>query len=309
VASSVEAEQKEQSMPDCRQRPVASRRVFVGALLGVNQPWLGGRRATHTALWLAAGLILVALSISCGSSSPSSPSPQASPSPQVLAQALPLSQDSANFTFHYSAGDSVDPPHEEAWYAWAIIHLGVKSPQKIEYYKYTSTFQMQQITGMAANGWADPPNFSIHAIFPWNGHEIVHVLTAVVGRPSDFFNEGIAVSMQVDPYASDPTQALWNGAPLDTIARAALAGGRLPHVPNMADTSSFRVIPDTDGYPWAGSFLQFLVTNYGMTRTLDFFRAGGGRDESLSTIMSRFEQVYGISLTDADLAWRGYLSH
>ena len=114
--------------------------------------------------------------------------------------------------------------------------------------------------------------------------------------------------MQVDPYSSDPTQAMWNGQPLDPLAHAALAAGRLPHVQNMADTASFRVIPDTDGYPWAGSFLQFLVTSYGMTSTLDFFRGGAGRDESLSTITSRFEQVYGRSLADADLAWRGYLS-
>jgi hypothetical protein len=167
---------------------------------------------------------------------------------------------------------------------------------------------MQQITGMSANGWADPPSFSVHTIFPWQGHEVVHVLTALVGRPSDFFNEGIAVSMQVDPSSSDPAQALWNGQPLDVIASTALAQGRLPHVQNMAETASFRVIPDVDGYPWAGSFLQLLVTKYGMTQTLDFFRGGGGRDESLSTIMSRFEQVYGVSIADADLAWRAYLS-
>ena len=298
-------------MPDCRQRPIVSCRVFVGASLAADQPWLRDRRARHPAPRFVAGLMLIALLTSCGgSTSPTSPSsPHGSPSPQALAQALPLSQDSANFTFHYSAGDSVDPQHEEAWYAWAVAHLGVNSPQKIQYYKYMSTTQMQQITGMAANGWADPPSFSVHTIFAWQGHEVVHVLTALVGRPSDFFNEGIAVSMQVDPYASDPTQALWNGAPLDAIARAALAGGRLPHVQNMADTSSFRVIPDTDGYPWAGSFMQFLVTTYGMTRTLDFFRGGGGRDESLSTIISRFQQVYGVSLTDADLAWRGHLSN
>jgi len=278
-------------MPDCRQRPIASRRIFVGARL-------------------VCGLTLIASAVHCGSStSPTSPSPQAPPSPQALAQALPLTQESANFTFHYSSGDSVDPQHEELWYAWAIVHLGVTSPQKIQYYKYTSTTQMLQITGMEANAWADPPNFSVHAIFPWNGHEVVHVLTALVGRPSDFFNEGIAVSMQVDPSAADPTQVLWNGVPPDAIARAALAGGQLPHVQDMADTASFRVIPDTNGYPWAGSFLQFLVTNYGMTRTLDFFRGGGGRDESLSTIQSRFQQVYGPSLTDADLAWRRYLSN
>jgi hypothetical protein len=161
---------------------------------------------------------------------------------------------------------------------------------------------------MAANGWADPPSFAVHTIFAWQGHEAVHVLTALVGRPSDFFNEGIAVSMQIDLYAADPTLALWNGQPLDTIARAALAQGRLPHLQDMADTSSFRVIPDIDGYPWAGSFLQLLVTNYGMTKTLDFFRGGGGRDEALGMIRSRFEQVYGVSLADADLAWRGYLS-
>ena len=299
-------------MPDYRQRPIASRRVFVPASCEVGKPPNLHRRVRHAAPPSVTGLTLCVLLASCGSgASPTSPSPQTPtqpPSAQVLAQALPLTQESANFTFHYSAGDAVEPQHEEAWLAWAIAHLGVGSPQKIHYYKYLSLGQMQQITGTAANGWADPPSFSVHTIFAWQGHEVVHVLTALVGRPSDFFNEGIAVSMQVDPYASDPTQAQWNGVPLDGIARAALAGGRLPHVQSMADTPSFRVIPDTDGYPWAGSFLQFLVMNYGMAATLEFFRGGAGRDESLSTITSRFEQVYGISLTDADLAWRDHLS-
>jgi hypothetical protein len=291
-------------VPDCRQRPLASRRIFVGAPLGVGEPWICHGLALHSALECVTGLTLIALLVSCGgSASPTSPSPQA------LAQALPMTQDSANFTYRYSAGDSVDPQRQEAWFAWAVAHLGVNSSRKIQYYKYVSTSQMKEITGTSSNGWSDPPQYSIHTIFPWDDHEVVHVLTALVGRPSDFFNEGIAVSMQTDPYATDPTRALWNAQPLDAIARAAQVQGRLPHVQNMADTSSFRAISDTDGYPWAGSFLQFLVMNYGMTRTLDFFRGGGGRDESLSTIMSRFEQVYGISLTDADLAWRGYLSH
>ena len=279
-------------MPDYRQRSIASRRISVA---------------------FAAALITVL--IACGgSSSPTSLSLQSSstpppPSPGVLAQALPITQDSTNFTFHYLSGDSVDPPHEEAWYAWAIAHLGVLSPQKIQYYKYISLGQMEQITGQAGGGWADPPDFSVHTIYPWMGHEVVHVLTALVGRPTDFFNEGIAVSMQVDPYAPNPTLALWNGVPLDVITRAALAAGQLPQVQNMADTASFRVIPDTSGYPWAGSFLQFVVTNYGMSRTLDFFRGGRGREEPLGMITSRFEQVYGVSLTDADLAWRAYLTN
>jgi len=96
-------------MPDCRQRPGASRRVFVGAPLGVDRPWLAHRRVAHAARWFVAGLMPIALSISCGGSS----SPTA-PSPQTLAQGLPLAQDSVNFTYHYSAGDSVDPNHEES---------------------------------------------------------------------------------------------------------------------------------------------------------------------------------------------------
>ncbi len=296
-------------MPDSRQRLIALHRILVGAPFGVGEPRIRRRRGLYLALECVTGLTLVALLISCGGgASPTSPSPQGPPSPQVLAQALPLTQNSANFTYRYSAGDSVDPQHEEAWFAWAVAHLGVNSPQKIQYYKYTSTIQMQQLTGMSANGWADPPSFSVHTIFPWQGHEVVHVLTALVGRPSDFFNEGLAVSMQVDPYASNPMLALWNGQPLDAIAHAALAQGQLPHVQAMADTSSFRLISDVNGYPWAGSFLQFVVTTYGMTRTLNFFRGGEGRNESLSAIMSRFEQVYSISLSDADQSWRGYLS-
>jgi hypothetical protein len=265
----------------------------------------------RTVLSFVGGLTLTPMLASCGSASPASPSPQSSPtsvSPQALAQALPVTQLSANFIYHYSVGDSVDPPHEEAWFTWAVAHLGVNSPQKIEYYKYMSVTQMLQITGMAANGWADPPNFSVHTIFPWQGHEVVHVLTALVGRPSDFFNEGIAVSMQVDPYAPDPTLALWNGQPLDGLAASALLQGQLPHLQDMADTTSFRLIPDVEGYPWAGSFVQFLVRTYGMPTTLAFFRGGAGRDESLSVIESRFQQVYGITLGDADIAWRSYLT-
>jgi hypothetical protein len=274
--------------------------------MGREQRWV-----LHTVESALRGLALTLLLASCGGAAPTSPSrqtPPPAPSAQVLAQALPVTQVSDNFIFHYSPGDSVDPSHEEAWYAWAIVHLGVSSPQKIQYYKYFSTGQMQQITGQAANGWADPANLSVHTIFAWQGHEVVHVLTALVGRPSDFFNEGIAVSMQVDPYASDPTLALWSGGQLDAITSSALAQGRLPHAQDMAVTSSFRVIPDTDSYPWAGSFLQFLVRTYRMPVTLDFFRGGQGRDESLNAITSRFQQVYGVSLADADLAWRGYLS-
>lgn len=39
----------------------------------------------------------------------------------------------------------------------------------------------------------------LHTIWPFDNHEVVPVLTAPIGRPSDFFNEGIAVSFQTDP--------------------------------------------------------------------------------------------------------------
>ncbi|MEW6321304.1 MAG: hypothetical protein AB1635_09465 [Acidobacteriota bacterium] len=53
------------------------------------------------------------------------------------------------------------------------------------------------------------------------------IYTALVGRPSDFFNEGIAVSFQSDPVRGDLTPR-FNGEAVHDACRRYLLAGTLP---------------------------------------------------------------------------------
>ena len=66
---------------------------------------------------------------------------------------------------------------------------GISLDRRITYYKYRDRSHMSSVTGQVTNGWADPPAFAIHTIWPWDNHEVVHVMTALIGRQPDFFNE------------------------------------------------------------------------------------------------------------------------
>lgn len=121
----------------------------------------------------------------CGSENPAGPS-----------RALTVSQESSSFVYHFSPGDSVQLDRQESHHSWVIARLGVSVPQKITYNKYLDRAQMGELTGRGnTNGFAEPERFTVHTLWTWDNHEPVHVYTASIGRPSDFFNEGIAVSM------------------------------------------------------------------------------------------------------------------
>jgi hypothetical protein len=95
---------------------------------------------------------------------------------------------------------------------------------------------MGRFTGNGnTNGFAEPEQWRIHTIWPWDNHEVVHVYTATIGRPSDFFNEGIAVSFQTDPARADFTVRL-NGEQVHDACRAYLRAGTLPVRYQIPDT-------------------------------------------------------------------------
>jgi hypothetical protein len=106
--------------------------------------------------------------------------------------------------YFHEPGDTTNVPRQEAFNAWALERLAVVVPQKVEYRKHSSRAAMARYTGQGnANGFAEPERFVFHTIWPYDNHEVVHVYTALVGRPSDFFNEGIAVSFGTDPSNSN----------------------------------------------------------------------------------------------------------
>ena len=100
---------------------------------------------------------------------------------------------------------------------------------------------MQQMTAKVTNGWADPATFAVHPIWPWDNHEVVHVITALFGRPSDFFNEGIAVAMSVDRRTGGGSR---QSQPSHTWARTFRSHGEPPRPSDIVETDAFRRLDD-----------------------------------------------------------------
>ncbi|TAK13307.1 MAG: hypothetical protein EPO35_10470 [Acidobacteria bacterium] len=221
---------------------------------------------------------------------------------------LPVGSESADYRFHYVAGDHVDAEWQQNYHAWATARLGVQLPRKIEYYKYQSRQNMGEHTGKYnTNGFAEPSTFEIHTLWPTDNHEVVHIYTALVGRPPDFFNEGIAVAFQTDP-AKGLFDSVFNGVEVHQACRQYLQAGTLV-VPldRVIGTSDFRGITDsTLSYREAGSFMRFVLDRYGVSRTLDFFRASTSTD-GIETMKARFQAALGEPLATAEGAWLAML--
>jgi hypothetical protein len=219
--------------------------------------------------------------------------------------ALSVTLETAHYLFHYSSNDRVDADRQEAFHDWAVVQFGIVVPAKIHYYNYLSVDHMQALTGEGAMGRADVAANAIHSIWEWHAHEAVHIYTAIIGRPSDFFNEGIAVGLAVDPLGGR-NYPLWNNAPVHTVARTALRGGQVPPLATIVETDAFRRLRGEVSYPVAGSFVEFLVDTRGIGPILTFFRTGN-RLDSRATIERNFESAIGVTLQQAEQEWLAFL--
>ena len=217
---------------------------------------------------------------------------------------LPLQRETAGMRYYYAAGDTIDVDWQEAYNAWVIDRIGVRPPQPIEYYKYRSRADMGDHIGVSTtNGYSEPGVFRIHSIWPTDNHEVVHVLSALIGRPSDFFNEGFAVSLQTDPKGGN-FNVRFNGMQVHDACRDYRMSGALPGpLVDYVTTNKFRSIQDsTMSYRMAGSFMLHLTERFGLPSVLQFLR-GDGPNESLATIQARMRSVFGVSLEEAESSW------
>jgi hypothetical protein len=247
---------------------------------------------------LAAASVL-SCAAACGSSSP------AAPSAMTLDNALPVRTTTAHYVFHTAAGDTVQPDAQERHHEWMLAQFGMTIDRPIEYFKYRDRSHMEQVTGRQTNGWADPPAFAVHIIWPWDNHEVVHVLTALIGIPTDFFNEGIAVAMQADPQRGI-LEPMWNGRSIHAWAWDIYRLNQLPALTDMIETDAFRKLDDARSYPMAGSFMRFVLDERGMEGMKAFFRSQS-RDDKRAAIERDFSAAFGVSLQDVETRWHAFL--
>lgn len=225
--------------------------------------------------------------------------------PGEIVETLSDRLDTQSVSFHFTPGDAVDANWQQGFHDWITGQLEVQLPAKLQYYKYTDRGQMSRITGRNTNGFAEPSVYAVHSIFPHDGHEAVHVYSALVGRPSNFFNEGIAVALNIEPDAA-VGEPQWNGTHVYAHTQLLVRTNQFRPLSGIVSTDGFRGVSEWVGYGEAGSFVLFLVEQYGIDRMLVFFRMSAQGD-SLSRIEANVQSVWRMSLSEAEAAWLEYV--
>lgn len=220
---------------------------------------------------------------------------------------LSITLETANFIFHYSPGDYVLSEHQEAFGAWAVSLLGVNIPKKIDFYKYKDYDQMRRIWGTGGVAWADSGTLSVHHYSPWDNHESVHLLTYLIGRPSDFFNEGIAIALSTDPYNGD-FEGRWYGTSVHYWGKRFKDEGTLIPLNDILESNDFRRYEPGITYPESGSFVRFLIDTYGVSKIKSIFQTVNLGD-SKEEIKQKFQSIYGFSVDQAKAEWLLFLDN
>jgi hypothetical protein len=251
---------------------------------------------------LALGPIVLAAA-AC-SNSPGALSPTG---PSQATQTLPAVAETANYVFRASEGDTVYADVQESYHAWLTVALGEAPRQKIAYTKYLSRAHMQATIGVGnTNAWADPAAYAVHTIWPSDNHEVVHLLTSRWGSPVALVNEGLAVAFQVDP-ARDQIPR-WSGTPLHDLTRQFRQQGRFVPLDSVIETASWRGQDPNVAYPESGSFMRWLIDQYGIDRVRNLYARASGPNEAAGGVRSAFATVYGQSFDDLARAWLDFLS-
>ena len=246
-------------------------------------------------LGVAAGLVSA-----CGDGgSPTAASAASGPLTETL--------ETADITFHFAPGDSVNAPWQQAFHEWATALLGVSPPPRVHYYKYRSEAQAREFSGAGYRSWADISTFSIHTPDPQHGHEALHLYTSLVGWPTDYFLEGLAVGLNLDPFTgAGPFYVNITDDNAHSLAHRALLRGSLIPIESIVESETFWSRPETMTYPQAGSFVNFIFDEYGVDN-LKALTSSVSHSATKETIMSVFETIYGFSLAEGERRWHTYL--
>jgi hypothetical protein len=141
---------------------------------------------------------------------------------------------------------------------------------------------------------------------PFMNHEQFHLYSLLLGAPTTFFVEGIAVAYQVDPLAGDYEAREKSGERVHDVAREYRRSGRLLPVSQIVESAGWNTGDFTVTYIEAGSFVRYVADVHGIDRMKQVFRTIGQAD-GLAAIAARFQSVYGVSLAQAEQEWLAFI--
>lgn len=211
---------------------------------------------------------------------------------------------STHFNYFMSKDDYVDTVFQEFYINWLMGEFNTQLINKIDYYKFKDINHIYELTGIYGNAFMR--DGKVFTIWPVDNHECVHVLTSAhFGRPRDFFNEGIAVAHSA--YWINGVQIIdFNGEDFNLTSKQLLSEVRLPGILHLINDNNFRGVGDLTTYPVSGSFVRYLIDEYGLGLMIEFFICSN-RNDSDQKVQNDFESIFGLSLVDAWLNWREFI--
>jgi hypothetical protein len=250
---------------------------------------------------LASAIGLLVLAGCSGSEGPLGPPPDAP---------LDRTLESVHFEFHFAAGDTIRPNEADINdRAYEIIRdaLVTDFSRRIEFNKYFNADHIERLTGRRTGGGfvLDGQIFLTRALDP---HEIVHVIAQdELGRPSDFFDEGLAVNfggLRVEGGEVTLFPSALRNFEVDREALTVLASGRFSgSIRQILTSSDFDAMPFEVTYPLAGSFVKFLLRTRGPAAVRTFFQSASQFDP-LPQIEADLEAAFGAPLDALEADWR-----
>jgi len=224
---------------------------------------------------------------------------------------LTVSFSSKHFAYFKSKSDPdiIDTAWQENYYVWIVEQLNINVPEKIQYYKYRDQAHKLLLTGIAGNGFAEIGTYKFHTIWNVDNHECVHtIVTQIIGHPPALFNEGIAVAHQADYFQYPYFVPGWNGQDFNKLAKEFKQNGNMPSLDKLLGTVTFWDFSSNITYPVAGSFVRFLIDQYGIIKMKSFISISGFYDTK-DKIHNDFYNTYGKTIENAWDEWDDFISN
>lgn len=241
-----------------------------------------------------------------------------------------------HFVFYVPKGDEVNAAAQEQFYEYITDLFEVEPEKKIIYIKCRDSEHLAKITGLKIsgnnivlagaatkykkkNGNLVP---TIVSIEEWENHELVHILQRSISKSTEFFNEGLAMAYQIDPFRniyfpyirrwlrlSEPSINLY-------LQRGIIEYGEYISISEILTSKEFRALGDqiTEkginkliiAFTEAGSFVKYLIDNYELETFFQFLKLSDYSD-SKAEVEEKFLKVYEISIQEMEEQWLSFL--
>jgi len=195
----------------------------------------------------------------------------------------------------------------EAAYEKISKLLGVEYPEPIILALYSDPESKRHDTRHIGDGLALGNNMvEIYGkIDPY--HELTHVLAGRLGDPPAMLNEGLAVYVSESMGADALKQLGSPGLKLDDAVAAHRKQGQfilLDELFTFTDIGPDSSRP-TISYPEAGSFVKFLILNYGLEKFRQAYKSleNGDSADTIRKNRETFRTIYGKFPADTERGW------